>query len=116
LAGLVRWNLGAAMQGFVAVPILVGYDEDAEHGRIFSFDSTGGKYKEQRFASIRSGSVFARGSLKKLYRDGMTAQDVALVLMHALYDAADDDSAAGRTRRARSTRSSRPSPPMAITG
>jgi 20S proteasome alpha/beta subunit len=81
------------MQGFVAVPILVGYDEDAEHGRIFSFDSTGEKYDEQRFASIGSGSVFARGSLKKLYRDGMTAQDVALVLMHALYDAADDDSA-----------------------
>jgi len=25
----------------------------------------------------------------------MTAQDVALVLMHALYDAADDDSATG---------------------
>jgi proteasome beta subunit len=42
-----------------------------------------------------SGSVFARGSLKKLYRDGMGVADVALVLMQALYDAADDDSATG---------------------
>jgi proteasome beta subunit len=95
LAGLVRANLGAAMQGFVAVPILAGYDEDTGLGRIFSFDATGGKYEEQRFASIGSGSVFARGSLKKLYQDGMTSQDTALVLMQALYDAADDDSATG---------------------
>ncbi len=95
LAGLVRSNLGGAMQGLVAVPIMGGYDEDTGLGRIFSFDVTGGKYEEQRFASIGSGSVFARGSLKKLYRDGMTAQDTAFVLMQALYDAADDDSATG---------------------
>ncbi len=95
LAGLVRSNLGAAMQGLVAVPLLAGYDEETGKGRIFSFDPTGGKYEEQRFASIGSGSVFARGSLKKLYRDGMSAQDVTMVLMEGLYDAADDDSATG---------------------
>jgi len=95
LAGLVKANLGAAMQGLVAVPLLAGYDEETASGRIFSFDVVGGKYEEQRFAGIGSGSVFARGSLKKLYRDGMTAQDVVLVLMQALYDAADDDSATG---------------------
>jgi proteasome beta subunit len=95
LAGLVRGNIGGAMQGLVAVPLLAGYDEETGTGRIFSFDVTGGRYEEQRFFSIGSGSVFARGSLKKLYRDGMSAQDVALVLMQALYDAADDDSATG---------------------
>jgi proteasome beta subunit len=95
LAGLVRANLGGAMQGLVAVPLLAGYDEDTGQGRIFSFDVTGGKYEEQRFYTIGSGSVFARGALKKLYRDGMSAEDVVLVLMHALYDAADDDSATG---------------------
>jgi proteasome beta subunit len=95
LAGLVRSNIGGAMQGLVAVPIMAGYDEETGHGRIFSFDPTGGKYEEQRFAGIGSGSVFARGSLKKLYRDGMTVPDTALVLMQALYDAADDDSATG---------------------
>ena len=70
-------------------------DLETGQGRIYSFDVAGGKYEEQRFYSIGSGSVFARGSLKKLYRDGMSAEDVALVLMHALYDAADDDSATG---------------------
>jgi proteasome beta subunit len=95
LAGMVRSNLGGAMQGLVAVPLLAGYDEDSGLGRIFSFDVAGGKYEEQRFFTIGSGSVFARGSLKKLYRDGMTVAEVVLVLMEALYDAADDDSATG---------------------
>jgi len=95
LAGLVRANLGGAMQGLVAVPMLAGYDEETKRGRIFSFDVAGGKYEEHPFASIGSGSVFARGALKKLYRDGMSMDDTVLALMHALYDAADDDSATG---------------------
>jgi proteasome beta subunit len=95
LAGLVKSNLGAAMQGLVAVPLLAGYDEETDQGRIFSFDVAGGKYEEQRFAMIGSGSVFARGALKKLYRDGMGIEDAVLALMEALYDAADDDSATG---------------------
>ena len=95
LAGLVRGNLGAAMQGLVAVPLLAGYDLETEHGRIFSYDVVGGRYEEHRFFSIGSGSVFARGSLKKLYRDGMSVDEVILALMEALYDAADDDSATG---------------------
>jgi proteasome beta subunit len=95
LAGLVKSNLGAAMQGLVAVPLLAGFDEETGQGRIFSFDVAGGKYEEQRFATIGSGSVFARGALKKLYRDGMNVEEVVLVLMEALYDAADDDSATG---------------------
>jgi proteasome beta subunit len=95
LAGLVKSNLAAAMQGLVAVPLLAGYDGETGQGRIFSFDVAGGKYEEQRFASIGSGSVFARGALKKLYRDGIGVEDAVLVLMQALYDAADDDSATG---------------------
>ena len=95
LAGLVRSNLGGAMQGLVAVPMLAGYDQEQSRGRIYSFDVTGGRYEEQRFFCIGSGSVFARGALKKLYRDGMSVDDVVLTLMHALYDAADDDSATG---------------------
>jgi proteasome beta subunit len=95
LAGLVRGNIGGAMQGLVAVPLLAGYDEETEYGRIFSYDVAGGRYEEQRFASIGSGSVFARGSLKKLYRDGMPPAEVVMACMQALYDAADDDSATG---------------------
>ncbi|MGO9501997.1 MAG: proteasome subunit beta [Streptosporangiaceae bacterium] len=95
LAAIVRGNLGAAMQGMVVVPLFAGFDEDRELGRIFSYDVAGGRYEEHRFYSIGSGSVFARGSLKKLYADGMPAEDAVLACMQALYDAADDDSATG---------------------
>jgi proteasome beta subunit len=95
LAGLVRGNLGVAMQGFVVVPIFAGYDTEEDIGRIFSYDPTGGRYEEHRFHSIGSGSLFARGSLKKLYSDGMNEADAVTACMQALYDAADDDSATG---------------------
>jgi proteasome beta subunit len=95
LAGIVRSNLGLAMQGLVVVPIFAGYDTDEDTGRIFSYDATGGRYEEHRFYSIGSGSVFARGSLKKLYGDGLSSAEAILACMQALYDAADDDSATG---------------------
>ena len=95
LARMVRGNLGAAMQGLVVVPLFVGYDEDSSQGRIFSYDVAGGPYEEQRFYSIGSGSLFARGAMKKLYADGMPAADAVLACVQALYDAADDDSATG---------------------
>ncbi|HEY2552545.1 MAG TPA: proteasome subunit beta [Streptosporangiaceae bacterium] len=95
LATIIRGNLGAAMQGLVVVPLFAGYDDDRGQGRIFSYDVTGGRYEEHRFHSIGSGSPFARGSLKKLYADGMQAADAILACMQALYDAADDDSATG---------------------
>lgn len=95
LATLLRGNLGLAMQGLAAVPLLAGYDGDTERGRIFSYDVTGGRYEEHDFHSIGSGSMFARGSLKKLYRrDGDQGQAVRAAIQ-ALYDAADDDSATG---------------------
>lgn len=95
LAGLVKSNLGGAMQGLVVVPLFAGYDEGPGVGRIFSYDIAGGRYEERRFHAIGSGSVFARGSLKKLYRDDMPLEDAILACMQALYDAADDDSATG---------------------
>ena len=95
LAWMIRGNLAAAMQGLIVVPLFVGYDEHAGQGRIFSYDVAGGPYEEQRFHSIGSGSVFARGSLKKLYADDMPVTDAVLACVQALYDAADDDSATG---------------------
>jgi proteasome beta subunit len=95
LATMIRGNIAAAMQGLAVVPLFAGYDEDTGTGRIFSYDVAGGPYEEHRYHSIGSGSVFARGSMKKLYRDGMSASDVVRVCVEALYDAADDDSATG---------------------
>jgi proteasome beta subunit len=95
LATMIRGNLGVAMQGLVVVPIFAGYDDDRRTGRIFSYDVVGGRYEEHRYHGIGSGSVFARGALKKLYRDGLTADDATIACLQALYDAADDDSATG---------------------
>jgi proteasome beta subunit len=95
LATFVRNNLGEAMQGLVVVPLFAGFDEETGRGRIFSYDVAGGRYEERRYHAIGSGSVFARGSLKKLYTEQMPVSDAITVCMQALYDAADDDSATG---------------------
>jgi proteasome beta subunit len=95
LAALIRANLGLAMQGLAVVPLFAGFDLEAGQGRIFSYDVTGGRYEETAFHSVGSGSLFARGSLKKLYRDDFVAEDAVMAVVQALYDAADDDSATG---------------------
>jgi proteasome beta subunit len=84
-----------AMQGLAVVPLFAGYDLTADQGRIFSYDVTGGRYEETAFHSVGSGSLFARGSLKKLYRDDFDTEDAVTAVVQALYDAADDDSATG---------------------
>lgn len=95
LAALIRANLGMAMQGLSVVPLFAGFDLNANQGRIFSYDVTGGRYEETAFHSVGSGSLFARGSLKKLYRDDLSAEGCVTAVIQALYDAADDDSATG---------------------
>ncbi|MDF2747777.1 MAG: prcB [Propionibacteriaceae bacterium] len=95
LATMIRMNLPLAMQGLLVVPLFAGWDAAAEEGRIFSYDGTGGKYEEHAFFSVGSGSVFARGSLKKLYRPDLEAGEATMAVIQALYDAADDDSATG---------------------
>ncbi len=95
LAALIRANLGMAMQGLAVVPLFAGFDLNHDLGRIFSYDVTGGRYEETAFHSVGSGSLFARGSLKKLYREDFTAEQTVRAVIEALYDAADDDSATG---------------------
>ncbi|WP_245750265.1 proteasome subunit beta [Nocardioides terrae] len=95
LAALIRGNLGMAMQGLAVVPLFAGFDLDKGLGRIFSYDVTGGRYEETSFHSVGSGSMFARGALKKLYRDGLDEGGAVEAVVQALYDAADDDSATG---------------------
>lgn len=95
LSAMIRANLGLAMQGLAVLPLFAGWDVASNLGRIFSYDATGGRYEETAFHAVGSGSVFARGSLKKLYRPDLTARDAAVALVQALYDAADDDAATG---------------------
>jgi proteasome beta subunit len=95
LSALIRGNLAMAMQGLAVVPLFAGYDQDQKGGRIFSYDATGGRYEETSFHSVGSGSLFARGALKKLYREGLSTTDCVTAVVQSLYDAADDDSATG---------------------
>ena len=99
LATMIRGNLGAAMQGLAVVPLFAGFDVDADEpagaGRIYSYDVTGGRYPEQYYHSVGSGSVFAKSALKKLWRPGLSEDEATAIVIEALYDAADDDSATG---------------------
>lgn len=95
LATMIRGNLPMAMQGLAVVPLFAGWDLAVRQGRIWSYDPTGGRYEETAFHAVGSGSVYARGALKKLYRPDLSADDCATAVLQALYDAADDDSATG---------------------
>lgn len=100
LATMVRGNLGAAMQGLVALPLLAGYDIDADDpqsaGRIVTFDAAGGwNIDGEGYQAVGSGSLFAKSSIKKLYGRVEDAASALRVAIEALYDAADDDSATG---------------------
>ena len=99
LSAMIRGNLGAALQGLAVIPLFAGYDldavEPAKAGRIFGFDVTGGCWEEQGYSSVGSGSVFAKSSLKKLWKPGADAARTVRILIESLYDAADDDSATG---------------------
>ena len=100
LAIMVRGNLAAAMQGLVALPLLAGYDIHAgdpeRAGRIVSFDAAGGwNIEEEGYQAVGSGSIFAKSSMKKLYSQVTDGDSALRVIVEALYDAADDDSATG---------------------
>jgi proteasome beta subunit len=100
LSTMVRGNLGAALQGFIAVPLLAGYDLDDPEpeaaGRIVSFDAAGGwNFEEEGYQSVGSGAIFAKSALKKLYSQVVGADSALRVAIEGLYDAADDDSATG---------------------
>jgi proteasome beta subunit len=99
LATMIRGNLAEAMQGLAVVPMFAGFDieapDPASAGKIFSFDVVGGRYPEQYYHGVGSGSLFARGALKKLWRPGMDRAAALRAVVESLYDAADEDAATG---------------------
>lgn len=95
LAAMLRGNLGLAMQGLAVLPAFAGVDAADGRGRLFSYDVTGGCYEERQHHSVGSGSLFARGALKKLWHPDLSRSEAVRVAVEALYDAADDDSATG---------------------
>jgi proteasome beta subunit len=95
LSNLVKQNLPAAMQGLVVVPIFAGYDRRRRVGRVWKYEITGGRYEEQDYDSVGSGSLFARESLKKRWKPDASRADAVDMVIEALTDAADEDRGTG---------------------
>lgn len=95
LGAMIRANLPMALQGLSVVPLFAGLEAGEDAGRLFSYDVTGGRYEELEHHSVGSGSVFARGALKKLWRPELSLDEAVAVGVEALIDASDDDSATG---------------------
>src|SRR5918993_1975267 len=95
LAQMVRSNLPAAMQGLGVVPLFAGYDVRRGEGRLFEYDVTGGRYEGQNHVESGSGSMHAGTVVKLGFRDGLTRDEAIDLVVHALYRAAEEDSATG---------------------
>jgi proteasome beta subunit len=95
LSQMVRQNLPAALQGLVVVPIFAGYDRRRRTGRLWKYDVTGGRFEEAEYEANGSGGIYARESLKKSYRPGMSLDEAVRAAVEALIDASDEDRATG---------------------
>ncbi len=95
LSVMIRGNLPMAMQGLVVVPLFAGYDLRRGLGRLFQYDVTGGRYEETNYAATGSGSLFAATVVKMGYRPELSANDAIDLVLSALFQAADEDSATG---------------------
>ncbi|WP_067465713.1 proteasome subunit beta [Actinomadura macra] len=95
LGAVIQANLAQALQGLAVVPLFAGYEAGADTGRIYTYDITGAPQEARGFHADGSGSPYALGALKKLYRPDLSIRDAATVCVQALYDAADDDTATG---------------------
>lgn len=95
LATVVRENLPAAMEGFVALPLFVGHDPaDPDPTRIVTYDPTGSADRvRQGYRSIGSGSRYAEAALKKTHSPDVDRAGAVALAVNALWDAADDDTA-----------------------
>ncbi len=95
LSQMIRANLPAAMSGMAVVPIFAGYDRAREVGRLFQFDITGGRYEEADHTATGSGQMHASTVVKLGWRQGLTRDDTIDLVLRALWEAADEDSATG---------------------
>lgn len=95
LGAMVRGNLPAAMQGLVVVPLFAGFDLRRGVGRLFQYDVTGGRYEEQDHTATGSGSLHAGTVVKLGFREGLSEDEALDLALHALWQAADADSATG---------------------
>ena len=95
LSQMLRGHMPLAMQGLPIVPIFAGFDERVGQGRLFQFDGTGGRYEERDYAATGSGSLHATTVIKLRHHDTLNLDGAVDVVVEALFQAADEDSATG---------------------
>lgn len=104
LALMVRANLPLTLQGLVVVPLFAGVESrpspdrdttDVGEAAIFEYDPIGGRYQATDYAASGSGALVARGTLKRAHRPDMGAEEGTHLVVDALFDAAEEDSATG---------------------
>jgi proteasome beta subunit len=93
LASMVRANLPLMLQGLVVVPLFAGFDPHLNTARIYEYDPIGGKYLATTYAATGSGSLIAKGTLKRVHRAQVTEREAVATALDALVDAAETDSA-----------------------
>lgn len=95
LAHMVMANLPLAMQGLIVVPLFAGVDPQSATSRIYEYDPVGGRYRATEHAATGSGSMVARGTLKRLFDPDADEAGAVRTAVEALFDAAEEDSATG---------------------
>lgn len=95
LSFFIRSNLPAALQGMVVIPIFAGYDLENETGKLFNYDVTGGRYEEENFVTVGSGSLHASTVIKLGHRGDMKKDAALELVLNALFQAADEDTGTG---------------------
>ena len=95
LSQMLRNHLPAALSGMAVVPIFAGFDRGRGVGRLFQYDITGGRYEESDYAATGSGSLHAATVVKLGFREDLSRDDTVDLILHALWQAADEDSATG---------------------
>lgn len=95
LAAMVRAHLPLTLQGLVVVPLFAGFDPYSTTARIYEYDPVGGKYLATTYAATGSGSLIAKGTLKRMHRATATEHQAVMTALDALVDAAETDSATG---------------------
>ncbi len=95
LSQMVKAHLPNAMAGLAVVPLFAGFDLHRSEGRIWQYDVTGGRYEERDYAATGSGSMHASTVIKIQRTEEMSQVDAVSLVVRALWQAADEDSATG---------------------
>lgn len=87
-----RNNLSSPL---MVLPLLAGWDQSHQLGRIFEYDGAGGCYESKDFATIGSGSPFAESALRLGFRSDLDLEAAMELGALALYEAGDNDPSTG---------------------